>query len=207
MSDLEARVAEYYDRALAQFGASPRGVDWNSEESQITRFGALSRAIPRSGSPSVLDYGCGYGAFYEFLLEWNPRATYVGYDISEAMIETARSLHPEAIFTSKRADLDRFDIVVASGIFNVKLDTETDAWERYAIKTLDELMRLASRSISFNMLTKFSDPDRMKSTLYYADPELITRYCRKRFGRWIAMLADYGLYEFTVVCSNAPVAP
>ncbi|TMG79225.1 MAG: class I SAM-dependent methyltransferase, partial [Betaproteobacteria bacterium] len=37
------RVRQYYEGKLAEHGATPRGVDWNSGESQQLRFRELAR--------------------------------------------------------------------------------------------------------------------------------------------------------------------
>jgi hypothetical protein len=38
-------VATYYAEKLAEHGDTPRGVDWNGEESQIFRFAQLCKII------------------------------------------------------------------------------------------------------------------------------------------------------------------
>jgi len=39
----------------------------------------------------------------------------------------------------------------------------------------------------------------MKDDLYYADPCYFFDYCKKKFSKNIALLHDYGLYEFTIL--------
>jgi hypothetical protein len=58
-------VREYYEAKLRDYGATPRGVDWNGETSQRVRFKVLSKVIDgqAAGVISVGDYGCGYGAY------------------------------------------------------------------------------------------------------------------------------------------------
>ena len=34
-------VTAYYSNKLTQYGATPKGVDWNGEESQVLRFEQL----------------------------------------------------------------------------------------------------------------------------------------------------------------------
>ena len=43
-------VASYYSDRLAEFGATPRGVDWNGEESQYVRFEQMSKVLPASSN-------------------------------------------------------------------------------------------------------------------------------------------------------------
>jgi hypothetical protein len=39
----------------------------------------------------------------------------------------------------------------------------------------------------------------MRDDLYYADPRVIFDHCKRSFSRWVALLHDYGLYEFTII--------
>ena len=49
------------------------------------------------------------------------------------------------------------------------------------------------------MLTKYSDKEYMRDNLYYADPLFIFDYCKRNFSKQVALLHDYGLYEFTIL--------
>ncbi len=86
---------------------------------------------------------------------------------------------------------------MASGIFNVRLQTPEDDWKAYVLGTVDRLANLARRGFAFNCLTSYSDADRMRPDLYYADPCALFDYCKRRFARNVALLHDYDLYEFT----------
>jgi len=88
---------------------------------------------------------------------------------------------------------------VASGIFNVKLDTPTVDWERYVRDTLGTINALSRKGFAFNVLTKYSDADFMRPNLYYADPLFFFDYCKTNYSRFVTLLHDYPLYEFTIV--------
>jgi SAM-dependent methyltransferase len=201
VSEVLRKIDEYYTGKLQCYGATPRGVDWNSAEAQSVRFEQITRVCPAQGAYTVLDYGCGYGALAPFLLSRNPQTNYVGYDVSLEMIAAARRLHdsPNARYTSRSEDLSRVDVTVASGIFSVKMDVAENEWESYVFETLDRMAALSSSAFAFNMLTLYSDPDRMRGDLYYADPLRFFEHCRRRFSRNVALLHDYGLYEFTIL--------
>ena len=48
-------VKSYFGKRIEEFGASPRGVDWNSEASQNVRFDQLLRVIEATGNfPSLI---------------------------------------------------------------------------------------------------------------------------------------------------------
>jgi len=94
------------------------------------------------------------------------------------------------------------DYLIASGIFNVMLDALADEWEEYIKTHLHRINSLSIKGFSFNMLTIYSDPDRMKDYLYYADPCIYFDYCKRYFSKWVALLHDYGLWEFTILMRN-----
>jgi SAM-dependent methyltransferase len=195
------KVGRYYSGRLREHGPTAKGVDWNSEESQALRFTQLSRVLPAAGSCTVIDYGCGYGALVAFLATRGPEVDYQGFDISKDMVDQARRDHggPGRRFTTSAADLVPADFTLASGIFNVKLDTSVEEWTGYVMHTLTELHRLGRRGFAFNMLTSYSDADRMRADLYYGDPRIYFDHCKGAFSKDVALLHDYGLYEFTIL--------
>src|SRR5512133_3403426 len=89
------QAKNYFQERLTTHGATPRGVDWNSELAQELRFSQLIKVIDASDSFSLLDYGSGYGALADYLLRLDfPLANYVGYDILETMTTQGREKHP-----------------------------------------------------------------------------------------------------------------
>ncbi len=200
---LRAQAAAYYEAKLMAHGPTPQGVDWNSEASQRLRFEQLLRIVePDAPAGTLLDYGCGYGALAGYLAERFPDWRYCGFDASAQMIAAARQLHagnPRCAFTDREESVARAAYTVASGIFNVKLDTDADVWAAYVLATLERLAATSERGFAFNVLTIHSDPDRRRSDLYYADPTFLFEHCRRTFSRHVAVLHDYKLYEFTML--------
>jgi SAM-dependent methyltransferase len=198
-------VERYYTRRLEEHGATPRGVDWNSPESQTLRFQQLAALWGGSTHIDVLDYGCGYGALVDFLDDSGVGFRYQGFDISDAMIREAQTrASATRRFTSDVSQLTASDYVVASGIFNVKLATDEGAWTEYARQTIDTLAGLATRGFAFNALTAYSDADRRRDDLYYADPLFWFDYCKRTHSRFVTLVHDYPLYEFTLLVRHTP---
>jgi hypothetical protein len=196
------QVSDYYTARLHQHGPCARGVDWNSPESQALRFEQLLKVCPSQTLCRVNDYGCGYGALVSALERRGGNWEYRGYDLSEAMIAQARNLYghlPWCSFGTSEQHLQPADVTVASGIFNVKLGNDGQAWTQYVLDTLHKLQRLSRSGFAFNMLTSYSDADRMRADLYYGDPCFFFDYCKRNFSRQVALLHDYGLYEFTIL--------
>ncbi|MGO4390476.1 trans-aconitate 2-methyltransferase [Variovorax sp. M-6] len=197
-----ADVAAYYSDKLAEHGQSPRGVDWNGEEGQTLRFRQLCKIIDAPGPFSVNDLGCGYGALYDFLAAERKDLGYLGVDVSESMVEAARERlkgHAGARFIQASVPDQVNDYGIASGIFNVRLGRTDAEWQSYLEATLDALDRTSRLGFSFNCLTSYSDADRMRPDLYYADPCRLFDICKRRYSKNVALIHDYGLYEFTML--------
>lgn len=199
-------ISRYYTGKLIAHGASAHGVDWNSPESQRLRFDQLVRVCAAEADFQINDLGCGYGAFFDYLRSLGKQCDYLGVDISEAMIAKANALHagqPGCRFLAgQRADRQA-DYTVASGIFSVRLSASDDEWHAHLLATLDQMDAASRRGFAFNCLTKHSDAEHMQGYLFYADPCELFDVCKQRFSRNVALLHDYGLYEFTMLVRKA----
>ncbi len=202
------KIERYYRDKLIRHGATPRGVDWGSESSQQLRFEQLSKILRRLARFSINDYGCGYGELYSFLSSRYEEFDYLGCDVSENMVAEARRHYPVGA-PCRFVVGDRFervaDYTMASGIFNVRQDISIPKWEAYVFETLGLLDSSSHLGFSFNCLTTYSDEGRMRDDLYYASPAQLFDYCKKHFARNVALLHDYGLYEFTVLVRKADI--
>lgn len=195
-------VARYYTDKVRRHGPSAQGVDWRDDESQRTRFAQLLRVADDADRVEVLDYGCGYGALVDELDRDGRPFRWVGFDISDAMLDEARARYgdrAECAVVADEATLEALDFVVASGIFNVRLETDEGAWRRYVERVVDRLDALSRRGFAFNMLTSYSEPEKMRPDLYYADPLAWFDRCKRQYSRQVALLHDYELWEFTIV--------
>ena len=177
-------------------------MDWNSVASQEIRFEQLLQVVRPTAPFSILDYGSGYGALAEYIEKKGLAAEYVGYDIVEAAVQLAKEQHKAAknrIFLSDEAALPQVDYVVASGIFNVRGESTFEDWTAYVVQTLTRFNELSSKGFASNFLTKYSDAERMRKDLYYADPLYLFDYAKRHFSRNVALLHDYDIYDFTLV--------
>ena len=202
-SDLLKEVADYYGEKLLHYGETPQGVDWNGEFGQQARFNELCKLIDGCGEFSVNDLGCGYGAMKDFLQQrYGDVFRYCGIDISPEMIAAARKRSngdARTRFVCMALPDQVADFGVASGIFNVRQQRPDAEWREYIESTLDELNRTSLKGFTFNCLTSYSDEEKKQSHLFYADPLYFFDLCKRRYSRNVALLHDYGLYEFTIL--------
>ena len=204
LDETQKRLSEYFSRKLEEFGATPRGVDYNGPEAQGHSFEQLVKIIQPAQPFTMIDYGCGYGAMFDFLKRKDWQFEYFGLDVIDRMVIAARETHkdfPNAHFTTLESELPAADYLVAGSIFNIKLQATYENWQEFVVKSLRQMNRLCSKGFAFNMLTKYSDADRMaqRPDLFYGDPLFFFDLCKREFSRNIALLHDYGLYDFTIL--------
>lgn len=202
-NDIAAEITAYFKDRIKEFGPTPAGVDWNSTAAQETRFKALCTLIRGKDKFSLNDLGCGYGQLADYVSRSLPGCSYLGYDLSQEMIDSAMECVyslPEVSFfqINSPSEMKLSDFTVASGIFNVKMDRSESQWLSYVLETIEQMDKKSTSGFAFNMLTKYSDAEYMQDRLYYADPCFFFDYCKRNYSRNVALIHDYNLYDFTV---------
>jgi SAM-dependent methyltransferase len=144
-------------------------VGWfDGEESQKNRFNALLylfKYLPRQNKFSLLDLGCGLGDFYKFLkgrgFLSQYRIKYTGFDISSKMIKKCKQRFPgvnfqvKDILEGKRIPIH--DIVLASGIFNLKLANRRSENLKWVFKILRRMFNISHLGVAADFQNKKFD--------------------------------------------------
>lgn len=198
-TDLGA-VKDLYEQNLKQHGVSSQAVGWRDADSQMLRFEQLSKMIDPPSAPfTMADLGCGYGAYYTWLRDNGYNVTeFFGYDISAEMLNVAREQVTDAgthFIESDHVETTA-DYVTTSGIFNVRFNKSDEEWTRFICATLDNMFAQCRKGIAFNVLSSYVDWK--EDHLYYADPAFFFDYCKKNHSRFVTLLHDYPLWEWTI---------
>lgn len=193
-----SKIEKYYTEKIIKHGPTPNGVDWNGKESQYLRFEVLSNIIEEN-NVSILDYGCGYGAFYDFLKQKNIQTDFTGFDMSQTMIDECKKIHKDGNWITLLDEEKKYDYIIASGIFNVMLDNNKDEWKNYIFRCIQIFNQKSIKGFAFNMLTTYSDIDKAKEYLFYGEPEEIFKYCKNNISKKVILNHSYPLYEFTIM--------
>ena len=200
MSALTDSVRDLYASSFAKYGSSPMAVGWRDEESQRLRFDKLLSVTDGSkGAFELNELGVGYGALHDHLVSSGRKlAKFRGYDIVEEMIDAARSRLPSEaeLFVGDRITQSA-QFSVASGIFNVPGVPDEDRWADYIVDVLDNMNDQSTNGFAFNLLTSYVEWK--AEGLYYADPARWFSLCKSRYGRFVALLHDYPLWEWTIL--------
>ena len=210
-------ASDYYGKLLDEHGAVPASVAV-TREGQRLRFGILLdavRAAARSqfllgnfcntGRPSsILDVGCGYGAFVDYLVEhghFDAADGYTGIDISPEMIAAAREMRPNRRFEVRNLIEEPFDkqfeAVIACGIFQLNHGGE------YCEAIIEAMWRATGRVLAFNMLSAYA-PEKHEGEAYY-EPGRIMTHCQQ-LTPVVTVNHSYRHNDFTVTMTREQVA-
>ena len=120
----DAATIAWYEDKVRRFGYDHRGLGYRSRSAQEKRFEALL-ALGDFDGRSLLDVGCGFGDFLDFLRSRGIEPVYTGLDICEPMVRRcrerfagrdARFLVEDVLSFEPPA---KYDYVIASGIFGL----------------------------------------------------------------------------------------
>jgi SAM-dependent methyltransferase len=198
-------VARSYERRLAELGPDARAVFWKSEDHQVIRFETLydlfDPADEQAGGVSIADFGCGYGAFFDFLKDTPVMkgGTYVGYDMSRKMVEAARARirDPRARFLQQLTVTEPADYVFACGTYNMHMGADPDEWADYIKQSLRELWGKTQKTLAFNLLR--ADAGDRYQGLYYADADEFLDFCRRELSVNTQVTNDDPMPDFTFI--------
>jgi SAM-dependent methyltransferase len=179
---LSALMKNHHTEVFKRHGCTPEGVDWGPQEDRFwLRHRNFLRLMEHETSCSLLDVGCGYGAFLD--APTAVRIEYTGLDIVEEAARQGQLRHPEATFLSGDFldypfEAERFDYVICNGIFTQKLTAslpDMDAYVNY-----------------------------MAANLFYKSPAETLSWTMSELSPHVRLDHSYPLYEFMVYSFKRP---
>jgi len=196
-----SRIANFYDNLVKRYGHSPCACDYGRVESQQRKFSIMSQITDYSHA-TVLDVGCGFADFAEYLSQRFEGVKYHGVDLSRAMIAQARLVRPGLdLRVGNFLELpqnESYDFITANGIFYL-LGAQA---ESVMFKIISEMVRRSRRGVVFNSLSSWAKIHEKGE--YYANPLEVVEKCRK-LSPWITLRHDYLPHDFTIFISKEPV--
>ena len=171
---LEQSLNASYKKQINTYGASPKGVFWNSQSSQIARFDGLLSAITKItpvNNPRIADIGCGYGAMLDFIQKNRSyqRYQYTGYDINKTMIKISkeRFAQQKNLFFVGKTPNSEVDFCLFSGTFNLCHIEDVDLWIDYIFFILQKCLLYSRCGLAFNLIC--GQQNKIQNKIFYAD--------------------------------------
>jgi SAM-dependent methyltransferase len=144
----------FYEEAIKKHGVSAQGVHWKNQQTQYKRFEAITSFLKKDlSSLSIVDAGCGFGEYYNYLLK-NGMALkeYIGLDCEKQMIKKAKQRFPKINFYQKDILFDplpKADVYLSSGALNI---LEIDEVEQF----IQRIYEHSYKALIFNSLKGFT---------------------------------------------------
>jgi SAM-dependent methyltransferase len=194
MTDEEVRlVLDRYAKRLAALGPVPEALGWTRNR-HVLRYHVLLEPWGLT-TERLLDFGCGVGDLYAYCREHHPGVQYEGIDLNGALVAAGRERYPDARLSVGNALKDgldgRWDVIVASGLFNFKLGNN---WA-FVEAVFDLFAGAACKGFAANFLSDRVDY-RLDDT-FHADPTRVLALAY-RYSNRVMLRNDYMPFEFTV---------
>jgi SAM-dependent methyltransferase len=189
---------EYIDRytkRLNTYGYSPETLGWGRNGRQDVRFSVLTQPILNTQQCSVLDIGCGFADLYSYLITNGWKGRYVGVDLVPSLLEIAKERNPELEVYNYDIEqskiLGNFDYVVASGIFNAKLNEDNN--EQHIVNSLSNMLEISEKMVCVDFMSTYVDFQKEGS--WHTDPSWLINQINKITKRF-SIRYDYMPFEF-----------
>jgi SAM-dependent methyltransferase len=206
-------IIRHYEGCLATHGATPAGVDWPNGADLAARFGVMLTLLADCGErPQLLDVGCGPGLILDYLAATDgvDRVNYHGIDLSNAMIEAARTRWPTHEFSCRDIVAvplpeQSVDIVIMNGVLTERVSLSVESMTTLAEALVATAFRTARIGIAFNVMNAHVDWQR--DDLFHWPFDALATFLKREIGPNYAFRADYGLYEYTCFVWRGPRRP
>lgn len=154
---------------------------WSTKESQEARFSALMRTLKYNGG-SIVDFGCGTGDLYEFIVRNYGQVQYTGVDSNEGMLKIARQSH-NAEFIQCSFDEINFkqtEFVVASGVFQFQDVSNPNYYEQL----VKNLFSKSLKALSVNFLSATRRESEKSDCELYLKPSQVVQLAESISPMW-----------------------
>ena len=188
-------IIERYNKRLAQFGPTIDALASGNEARHKMRFD-VSTEVGIMDGDEVLDLGCGFGDYLDYLNGRELDVTYTGYDINPNLIAEARNRHKTGTFETKdviNEEFPEFDYIVSSSCFNLPLKGE-DNYE-FVEKLFERCYHKSRKGVAIDFNSTYVDFFSKEG--FHYEPEKVFAIAKK-FTKRVTLRHDYPLFEFCI---------
>jgi len=194
------KIKNLYEENLQKFGDSPASLLTPKGRNDL-RFRAIQPYISES-HVSILDYGCGLGYLLEYLIKLKliKKCSYTGYDIIPNFIKICKKKFKNSTFkliSENESIYEKFDIVFASGVFNIMSHHSEFESKEYAFTRIEKLFSITKNVLICDFPSQYVDFKQPDAQHFRVD-ELLG-FFSKRLSRRFILRHDLLPYEMTAI--------
>ena len=188
------RVISYHRKRLKMGKLLSLG--WRTAESQSLRYDILSKITDFAGK-TILEPGCGYGDFLNFINNKIEIQKYTGIDIMKSFLQNIPETYRNSSninFISgdfSKMNFSNYDTVIASGFISYKVFDNN-----YYLKMISKMFEISNEVVGFNFLDseKFGKHPIIKSH----NKDDIIKHCKSLTSN-LKIIEDYLPDDVTIV--------
>lgn len=208
------QIIDHYTECFKKFGETSKGVDWPNMKDLEKRFGVMlditKHQTPNNKKIKILDLGCGFGLFLDFINQKNlpnEGLDYSGIDLSEPMIKSAQKKWPKENFfihdiIKNPLSENSYDYIIMNGLLTEKLGLSFEEMFEHAKTLVKSAFNSCKIGLAFNVMSNHVDWKR--EDLFHLSFDDLGNFLTKECGRNFIIRSDYGLYEYTVYLFKSP---
>ena len=196
MRNVEATIAQKYNKRFSKLGAVPEASLWFSKERQLVRFKLIADVVAQKRPKenfSITDIGCGYGAFVPYLFQRFPNEdfTYTGFEIAEKPLNYCIKTYKRSNVVFKMGNLPKrhSDFSIMSGTYNYAPVLSPKVWQAYLFKNLSQIWSYSRLGIIFN-LSVASEAKITSQNISYFSQENVMSFCQNELGKTSLSFSD-----------------
>ena len=200
MTDKFEEIEEEYTTKFLEHGVSSSAMLMPKGRHEA-RFSIVAEYLSELSNPTLLDYGCGLGFLNDYLIENKIGVKYLGVDMTESCIDSCFEIKGDATKFKRIHPMDElqdtFDVVFASGVFNLQTSQSESESLSYAHDRIEHLYRITNKVLVVDFLSP--DVDFRQNQSQHVDYRLLLEwFIPKQTRRWI-LRHDYLPYEYALV--------
>jgi SAM-dependent methyltransferase len=189
ISKVENNLKENYQKSFQAFGPTLRGLDWENEVNAQLRYENMLKlvlpVIQKGLSITILDVGCGYGRFLDYLNKClgkqivEKQIDYTGIDPVQEMVAHCKENHSKSQFFCSslfewNSDL-KYDYVFCNGILTKKCSSTLVEMSIFTKEVVKRLYDLCEKGLYFNLFS--NQVNWFENEAYYCSPVEMLAFC------------------------------
>lgn len=203
MNENYKQIINHYNNSFDKYGFTLKGLNWKSLKDNNLRFKIVLEYLDKNDK-TILDYGCGTSFFYKFLKKKKINILYSGLDTNKKVIEYCKNKYPknkyfnfDILEKNLLKNNDKFDVILANGLFTQRLKLKNEDMYKYLFKTLLKLKYHFKKKLVFNLL--FDSVDWKNSKNFYVSLDKLLKFLRKNISKKVIFRLDYSNNEMMVI--------
>jgi SAM-dependent methyltransferase len=176
---IEKKINELYTKEIHKYGVKDRRSLFWTKDKQDNRFNLLLDNKLKCSKMSILDYGCGVADLKAYLDKNFYNLIYSGCDINTEFLNEAKDKYPDNdlyLIQTSNDITKKYDIILASGTFNLIGINNYTKMKEYVFKNLLNLFSKCNYMLTVNFLSHTTDDEYKYDAHFYLNPTELYEY-------------------------------